>query len=156
MACFAGKVWHIDAFLKLYHILSGANFMLYRVFELGLYENKHLLGYQKCTFRSLKLYLYIHEMRTFDLWHLDLVENNIPVLHSLSPERVPKIHKIVDSTLRDQLRSFCCQGNGNIILSRCFDVHISWIYRYSFYDFKVHLLWPNKFLVWLRSSLNTL
>ena len=35
-------------------------------------------------------------MRTFDLWHLDLVENNIPVLHSLSPERVPKIHKIVD------------------------------------------------------------
>ena len=35
-------------------------------------------------------------MRTFDLWHLSLVENNIPVLHSLSPERVPKIHKIVD------------------------------------------------------------
>ena len=25
-------------------------------------------------------------MRTFDLWHLDLVENNIPVLHSLRPE----------------------------------------------------------------------
>ena len=32
----------------------------------------------------------------FDLWYLDLVENNIPVLHSLSPERVPKINKIVD------------------------------------------------------------
>ena len=30
-------------------------------------------------------------MRTFDLWHLDLVENNIPVLHSLSPEWVQKI-----------------------------------------------------------------
>ena len=26
-------------------------------------------------------------MRKFDLWSLDLVENNIPVLHSLSPER---------------------------------------------------------------------
>ena len=24
----------------------------YRVFELGLYENKHLLGHQKCTFKS--------------------------------------------------------------------------------------------------------
>ena len=30
-------------------------------------------------------------MWTFDLWHLDLVENNIPVLHSLSPEWVQKI-----------------------------------------------------------------
>ena len=30
-------------------------------------------------------------MRTFELWHLDLVENNIPVLHSLSPEWVQKI-----------------------------------------------------------------
>ena len=36
------------------------------------------------------------------------------------------------------------------------NVRTSWMYRYSFYDFKVHLLWPNKFLVWLRSSLNTL
>jgi hypothetical protein len=24
----------------------------YRVFELGLYENKRLLGHQKCTFKS--------------------------------------------------------------------------------------------------------
>ena len=31
-------------------------------------------------------------MRTFDLWPLDLVENNIPVLHSLSPEWVQKIY----------------------------------------------------------------
>ena len=40
------------------------------------------------------MYLFIHEMQTFDLWHLDLFENNIPVLHILSPESVPKIHKI--------------------------------------------------------------
>ena len=31
-------------------------------------------------------------MRTFDLGHLDLVENNIPVFHSLSPEWVQKIY----------------------------------------------------------------
>ena len=29
-------------------------------------EIKHLLGYQKCTFKSQKWYLYIHEMRNFD------------------------------------------------------------------------------------------
>ena len=39
-----------------------------------------------CTFKLYKLYLYIDEMRTFDLWPLDLVKNNIPVLHSLRPE----------------------------------------------------------------------
>ena len=53
-------------------------------------ESKHLLGHQKCTFKSKKQNLYIYEMRTFDLWHLDLVENNIPVLHSLRPEWVQK------------------------------------------------------------------
>ena len=31
-------------------------------------------------------------MQTFDLWPFDLVENNIPVLHSLSPEWVQKIY----------------------------------------------------------------
>ena len=72
--------------LEILHLkLQNFNFT-YRVFELGLYENKCLLGHQKCTFKSWKWYLYIYEMRTFDLWHLDLVENNIPVLHSLSPE----------------------------------------------------------------------
>ena len=41
--------------------------MIYRVFELDMCETKHLLGYQKCTFKSLKRYLYISEMRTFDI-----------------------------------------------------------------------------------------
>ena len=31
-------------------------------------------------------------MWTFDLWHLDLVGNNIPVLHSLSPKWIQKIY----------------------------------------------------------------
>ena len=33
---------------------------------------------------------------------------------------------------------------------------ISWMYRYHFYDLKVHFWWPNKRLFWCRSSLNTL
>ena len=28
---------------------------------------------------------------------------------------------MIRTTLRDQNRSFCCQVNGNIILSKCFD-----------------------------------
>ena len=62
------------------------------VFKLDMRETKHLLGHQRCTLKSQKTYLYIHEMRTFDLWHLDLVGNNIPGLHSLSPEWVQKIY----------------------------------------------------------------
>jgi hypothetical protein len=57
-----------------------------RVFKLDLPQNKHLLGHQKCTYKSKNRNLYIHEMRNFDLWPLDFVENNIPVLYSLSPE----------------------------------------------------------------------
>jgi hypothetical protein len=30
----------------------GAAATYYRVFKLGLYENKRLLGHQKCTFKS--------------------------------------------------------------------------------------------------------
>ena len=59
----------------------------YRVFKRKTWCFEHLLGHQNCTYKSLKRYLYIQEMRKFDLWSLDLVENNIPVLHSLSPER---------------------------------------------------------------------
>ena len=44
-----------------------------------LEANKNILGYDQ------GMYLYIPEVWKFDLWHLDLVENNIPVLHSLSP-----------------------------------------------------------------------
>ena len=33
---------------------------------------------------------------------------------------------------------------------------ISWMYRYHFYDLKVHFWWPNKRFFWCRSSLNTL
>ena len=33
---------------------------------------------------------------------------------------------------------------------------ISWMYRYRFYDLKVHFWWPNKRFIWCRSSLNTL
>ena len=58
----------------------------YRVFQLDLPQNKHLLGRQKCTFKSKNWNLYIHEKWNFELWPLDFVENNIPVLHSLSPE----------------------------------------------------------------------
>ena len=59
---------------------------LYRVFKLDLHQNKRLLGHQKCTFKSWNQDLHIYEMRNFDLWSLDLVENNIPVLHGLSPQ----------------------------------------------------------------------
>ena len=38
---------------------------LYRVFQLDLPQIKRLLGHQKCTFKSQKWYLYIHEMRNF-------------------------------------------------------------------------------------------
>ena len=58
---------------------------IYRVFQLDLPQNNHLLGHQKCTFKSKKQNLYIHEMRNFDFWPLDFVLNNIPVLRSLSP-----------------------------------------------------------------------
>ena len=33
---------------------------------------------------------------------------------------------------------------------------ISWMYRYHFYDLKVHFWWPNKRFVWLKASLKTL
>ena len=33
---------------------------------------------------------------------------------------------------------------------------ISWMYRCSFYDLKVHFWWPNKHLFWFKSSSNTL
>ena len=36
------------------------------------------------------------------------------------------------------------------------NVRISWMYRYSFYDLKVHFWWPNKCLLSRISSLNTL
>ena len=39
---------------------------IYRVFQLDLPQMKCLLGHQKCTFKSWKWYLYIHEMRNFD------------------------------------------------------------------------------------------
>ena len=35
----------------------------YRVFQLDLPQMKHLLSHQKCTIKSQKWYLYIHEMR---------------------------------------------------------------------------------------------
>ena len=41
-------------------------------------------------------YLYVYEMRKFDLWPLDLVESNIHCLHSLQQKECPKIHNIVD------------------------------------------------------------
>ena len=37
----------------------------YRVFQLDMLHFKRLLGHQKCTFKSWKRYLYIHEIRTF-------------------------------------------------------------------------------------------
>ena len=40
---------------------------MYRVFKLNMRKIKHLLGHQRCTLKSQKTYLYIHEMRTFDL-----------------------------------------------------------------------------------------
>ena len=40
--------------------------VLYRVFQLDLPQIKCLLGPQKCTFKSKKWYLHIHEMRNFD------------------------------------------------------------------------------------------
>ena len=40
--------------------------LLYRVFKLDLHQTKRLLGHQKCTFKSLKWYLHIHETRNFD------------------------------------------------------------------------------------------
>ena len=36
------------------------------------------------------------------------------------------------------------------------NVHISWMYRYRFYDLKVHFWWPNKCLFSYKPSLNTL
>ena len=33
-------------------LVAPITFNTYRVFELGLYENKRLLGHQKCTFKS--------------------------------------------------------------------------------------------------------
>ena len=36
------------------------------------------------------------------------------------------------------------------------NVRISWMYRYVFYDFKVHFWWPNKRFISRISSLNTL
>ena len=36
------------------------------------------------------------------------------------------------------------------------NVHISWMYRYRFYDLKVHFWWPNKRLKCNISSWNTL
>ena len=36
------------------------------------------------------------------------------------------------------------------------NVRISWMYRYAFCDFKVHLWWPNKCFISCISSLNTL
>ena len=59
---------------------------IYRVFKHELSNFKPLIRHQKYTFKSWKQYLHIHEMRKFDLWHLYLVKNNIPVLHSLIPE----------------------------------------------------------------------
>ena len=49
----------------------------------------------KNTVRLIGNIEYIHEMRKFDLCPLDLVENNIPVLHSLSPEWYHSIHKYI-------------------------------------------------------------
>ena len=36
------------------------------------------------------------------------------------------------------------------------NVRTSWMYRYSFYDLKIHFWWPNKCLLSRISSLNTL
>ena len=36
------------------------------------------------------------------------------------------------------------------------NVRISWMYRFCFYDLKVHFWWPNKCLKYIISSLNTL
>ena len=36
------------------------------------------------------------------------------------------------------------------------NVRISWMYRYHFYDLKVHFWWPNKRSKYIISSLNTL
>ena len=41
--------------------------IIYRVFKLDLPPKKRLWGHQKFTFKSEKWYLYIHEMRNFDL-----------------------------------------------------------------------------------------
>ena len=41
----------------------------------------------------------------------------------------------------------------NLIRSK---FRISWMYRYHFYDLKVHFWWPNKHFIWLRSSSKTL
>ena len=89
-------------------------------------------------------------------------------------------------TLRDQIRLFCCFGkiyfwtecwnskwNSAIIQDRgcggqgCYfqpnpraghesNVHISWMYRYSFYYLKVHFWWPIKGLKCNISSWHTL
>ena len=57
--------------------------LVYRVFKRKTWCFEHLLGHQKCTFKSYKQNMYIPEMRKFDLWPLDLVESNIHGLHSL-------------------------------------------------------------------------
>ena len=44
-------------------------------------------------------------------------------------------------------------GKLNIFLSK---FPISWMYRYHFYDLKVHFWWPNKHFIWGRSSWKTL
>ena len=80
--------WHFSyacSFQNLFRpVYSGQ--WTYRVFERKTWCFELLLGHQKCTFKSYNWDLYISEMRKFDLWPLDLVENNIHVLHSLRPE----------------------------------------------------------------------
>lgn len=59
---------------------------MYRVFLIDLHHFRDLGGHLKTAFGLWWGCLYIPGVRTFDLWHLDLAENNIPILLSLSSE----------------------------------------------------------------------
>ena len=74
-------------------------------------------------------------------------------------------NKILDRMMEFQVK-FCYHSGlrlwrTGMLFSTKFKGHkskfrISWMYRYHFYDLKVHFWWPNKRFFWCRSSSNTL
>ena len=95
-------------------------------------------------------------MWTFDLWPLDLVESNIQGLYSLQEKGCEKFFANIFCT-HSGLRLwrtgmlFSTKSKGHKS-----NVRISWMYRYRFYDLKVHFWWPNKRLKCNISSWHTL